>query len=153
MVGFAWLFVVGFVLGCNPCKEEIWSTSTSPDGKWVAVTVMRDCGATTSEVVAVNVHPTNESTLRQKNNALVLKYGKTAGVSWRDAHTLALECRDCTANDIVAKIDNVGPIKITYTLPLMGGIGALGAPECAYDARLSSLRSARRMTGGEVQLR
>jgi hypothetical protein len=138
MIVLALFSVMPFLQGCNPCKEEIWNTSTSPDGKWVAVTVMRDCGATTSEIVAVNVHPIAESRLRQKNNALVLKYGKTAGVSWTDSHTLALECRDCTASDVIAKEDKVGPIKIAYTFPLVSVIRSLRTSGCVYDARLNS---------------
>jgi hypothetical protein len=108
---------LGLTLGCRPCKEEIWGTSASPDGKWIAVTVMRDCGATTSEVDSVNVHAAGEIKLQQQNNALVLKFGKTAGVSWKDNHTLALECHECAASDILAKVDKVGPIRITYELP------------------------------------
>lgn len=111
------LFGVGLILGCSPCKQEIWATSTSQDGKWVAVTVMRDCGATTSEVVSVNVHVAGESKLLQKNNALVLKHGKTAAVSWKDNHTLALECHDCAGSDIIAKADRIGQISIAYDLP------------------------------------
>lgn len=108
------LLAVGFILGCNPCKEEIWNKSTSPNGKWVAVTVMRDCGATTSEVVAINVHAAGESELHQRNNALVLKYGKTTGIFWKDNQTLVLDCGDCTTSDVLVKENKVGPIKIEY---------------------------------------
>jgi hypothetical protein len=111
------LVLLSLCIGCNPCKEEVWGTSVSPDRKWVAVTTMRDCGAMTSEVVSINVHSAQVNRIEQQGNALVLKHGINPGVSWKDNQTLSLDCRECGANQIIAKVDNVGPIHIEYQLP------------------------------------
>ncbi len=109
--------VLIFLLGCNPCKEEIWSSVASPDGRWLAVTVMRDCGATTGEILSVNVRPADNKNLSQENNALVIKHGYAISTSWKDATTLKIECSECVAKEIATKQDHVGPIHIQYALP------------------------------------
>jgi hypothetical protein len=110
------LAVLPLLLGCNPCKEEVWNSIPSPDHQRVAVTVMRDCGATTGEVLSVNVRPAGSNKRSAENNALVVKHGYAISVSWKDATTLAIECHECVAKEITAKRDNVGPVRILYDL-------------------------------------
>lgn len=116
-IAFGMLAVLTFLLGCNPCKEEVWSSIPSPDRQRVAVTVMRDCGATTGEVLSVNIRPAGSSKLSAENNALVVKHSYAISASWKDASTLAIECHECVAKEITAKRDNVGPVHIIYDLP------------------------------------
>ena len=101
------------ILGCNLCKEEIWKQSSSPDGKWTATVVMRDCGATTSEVVSVNLHPANSKRLDAGNNVLVVKR-ESPGVSWKDNGTLELDCPDC---DVISSVNQLGSIEISQNIP------------------------------------
>ena len=111
------LAVLSCPLGCNPCGKEIWSNVPSPDSKWVAVTIMRDCGATTSEVVSVNVHPIGEKKLSAENNALVVKHGYAISTIWQNSTTLSIECRECVPKEIIMKRDKVGSILLVYSLP------------------------------------
>jgi hypothetical protein len=100
-------------LGCNPCDEEIWQQLPSPDGKWTATTVMRNCGATTSEVVSVNLHPSNSKRLDAGNYVLVVKHG-SPGVGWKDNGTLEIDCPDC---DVISSVNKLGSIQVSQNLP------------------------------------
>ena len=102
----------GILLGCNPCSEEVWATTKSPDGKWVATTIMRDCGATTSEVVSVNIHSIGEASLREENNALVVKHGHNLDVTWLNDHSVSISCPDCGVGEIIHKRASIGPISV-----------------------------------------
>ena len=119
---FPWTAIVGvlalvFMLGCNPCTEEIWGTTASPNRSWVASTVVRDCGATTGEVLSVNIHRSEETHFVESNNAFVVKHGYAVHTSWRDNATLDVECTDCKASEVITKRDSVGGIQIVYSLP------------------------------------
>jgi hypothetical protein len=102
----------GILFGCKPCSEEVWGTATSPDGKWLATTIERDCGATTSEVVSVNIHPIGQSSLREENNALVVKHAHTPGVTWLNDHSVSITCPECGAGEIIQKRASIGPISV-----------------------------------------
>lgn len=114
------LIVFWGVVGCNPCKQESLGSATSPDGKWTAVTVIRDCGATTAEVVSVNVHPAADHDLHSENNAFVVKHEYATDVTWTSNSSLTLRCRQCTAADVIKKLDRVGPVQMVYDLPAIG---------------------------------
>jgi hypothetical protein len=116
-ISFLIFFGVASISGCNPCREEVWSRSLSPDGKWVAVTVMRDCGATTAEVVSLNIHTIKSDNLKASNNALVVKHGHTIDATWISSTELRLECTDCSNEEILANRNQIGIIKIIYDKP------------------------------------
>jgi hypothetical protein len=101
------------ILGCNLCKEEIWQQLPSPDGKWTATVVMRNCGATTSEVVSVNLHSSNSKRLDAGNYVLVVKHGNP-GVGWKANGTLKIDCPDC---DVISSVNKLGSIQVSQNLP------------------------------------
>jgi hypothetical protein len=103
-----------FLAGCDLCKEEVWSNVDSPDGKWTATTVMRDCGATTSEIVGVNVHKRGSKKLPADQYALVMKHGEAPVVLWTGNNTLVLDCRSCNSKDEIARAPQIGPIHVEY---------------------------------------
>lgn len=105
-----------FFLGCNPCKEEIWSSVPSPDGRWTAVTVIRDCGATIGEVLSVNIRPAGEKKLSSENNTVVLKHGYAVNTTWKNATTISIECRECVSKEVAAKHGSVGSVHVVYSL-------------------------------------
>ncbi len=114
------LIALWAVVGCSPCKEEIVSSSNSPDGKWTAVTVVRDCGATNAEVVSVNVHPAGDRELQSENNSFVIKHEYATDVTWTSSNSLTLRCRQCRAADVIKKLDKVGTVQMVYDLPATG---------------------------------
>jgi hypothetical protein len=57
--------------GCNPCRDEILDKTTSPDGKLAATTLARDCGATTSELMGVNLQDVKQKHLETQNEVFV----------------------------------------------------------------------------------
>jgi hypothetical protein len=111
------LVTLGIATGCNPCKEEIWNSATSPDGKWRATTIMRDCGATTSETVSVNVSQTGTKGFQADHNALVMKHGQAPKLFWGGNDSLLLDCHDCDSKDEVARKAQIGPIHIEVRMP------------------------------------
>jgi hypothetical protein len=60
IVAIAWVPAL-IVTGCSPlCGEDVVADKASPDGKFVAVTFARNCGATTPFVTHVNLRAANE---------------------------------------------------------------------------------------------
>lgn len=104
--------------GCNgPCKEEVWATSKSPDGKYQAETISKDCGATTTEVLRIVVHPSNRRRGGTEDNALVLKHGDAVSLNWLNSTTLQVSCHECITKEVMAKADRVGSVHIAFDLP------------------------------------
>ena len=98
--------------GCKLCHEEIWGSSTSPDGKWTATIIMRDCGATTDEVVSLNVHRAGDTEYKAENNAIVINHGYAPGPLWQGTDILLVACQGCTRKDVISTAAQVGPIRI-----------------------------------------
>ena len=80
--------------------------------KWVATTTVRDCGATTSEVVSVNIHPVGESSLREENNALVVKHGRAIDVTWLNDHSVSIRCSACSDGEIIRKRASLAQVAV-----------------------------------------
>jgi hypothetical protein len=108
---------LGAAAGCNLCKEEVWNSVTSPDGRWKATTIMRDCGATTSEVVSVNVSRTGNKAFQADHNALVMNHGIAPRLAWRGNDTLVLDCDRCDSKDEFERRTQIGPIHIEFRMP------------------------------------
>jgi hypothetical protein len=100
--------------GCNPCKTEILERNASPDGKWTATILTRDCGATTSEYMAVSVQDARQKHLDPKNEVFVTKHIHRLRVSWDRNVSLVIECENCSSDDIKKRIERLGSIQITY---------------------------------------
>ena len=112
------IFSLLWAMGCSgPCKEEAWATTKSPDGKYVAETISKDCGATTTEVLRVAVHPSNRKRGGTEDNALVLKHGDAVSLNWLSPTTLQVACHECVAREVMSKADRVGAVRIIFDLP------------------------------------
>jgi uncharacterized protein DUF5412 len=107
------LVLFGFS-GCNLCKDEILEKTTSPDGKWTATTLRRDCGATTSEYTSVNLQDAKKKQLDSQNEVFVTKYGHRLHIAWQSNNSLIIDCENCTADQVKKKVEKVGQIQITY---------------------------------------
>lgn len=110
------LVTCGVLSGCSPCDQEVRSTYLSPDAKWEAVEIKRDCGATTAEVFSFNVHLTTESSITAENNVLVMKHDHAVAVKWLSPTKLRLECDSCTNAEVLSRRGKVGPIEIILNL-------------------------------------
>ncbi len=100
--------------GCNLCKDEVLEKAVSPDGKWVATTLTRDCGATTSEYMGVNLQDVKQKQLETKNEVFVTKHIHRLHVSWQGNDSLIIDCENCTADDVKKKLERLGPVQIMY---------------------------------------
>jgi len=110
---FAFL-ALPWLAGCNPCKEEIVERTTSPDGKWTATILTRDCGATTSEYMGVNLQDAKQKNLETKNEVFVTKDVHRLHVSWQENTSLQIDCENCTADDVKKRLEMLGPVQIIY---------------------------------------
>jgi len=99
--------------GC--CKSEVWSTSPSPDGKWTAVTVVRDCGATTHEAMAILLRPSDEDSLHDRDMVFGVDRPMHIEVSWRSNNELLIDCRGCKDEQIRSRTSKRGLVQISYT--------------------------------------
>jgi hypothetical protein len=100
--------------GCGLCKDEILEEAASPDGKWTATVLTRDCGATTAEYMAVNLHDSKHKNLDVENDVFVTKHIHRLHVSWSGNDSLVLDCENCVAHEVEKKMDNHGTVQIVY---------------------------------------
>jgi hypothetical protein len=80
------LLVAGVIVlvestGCSLCETQVLEKIIPPDGKWVATTLTRDCGATASKIMAVNVQDMNRKHLDADNEVFLTKYVQRIHVS------------------------------------------------------------------------
>jgi hypothetical protein len=85
--------------GCTLCRDEILNQSISPDGKWSAKTVLRDCGATTAETNLVYLQPAGTPAKKLGDVVVVVRHDHGVGLSWSDNKTLVVDCTGC-GNDV-----------------------------------------------------
>ena len=105
---------LGALSGCGLCKDKTLEETASPDGKWTATVLARDCGATTAEYMTVNLHDFEHKHLDPENDVFVTKYVRRLHVSWHGNDTLVLNCENCVAHKIEKKMDKHGPVQIIY---------------------------------------
>jgi len=105
---------LGGLSGCGLCKDKILEETPSPDGKWTATVLTRDCGATTAEYMTVNLHDFEHKHLDPENDVLVTKYVRRLHVSWHGNDSLILDCENCVAHEIEKKMDKYGTVRIIY---------------------------------------
>ncbi len=107
------LFLLTCEIGC--CGKEVWNTSVSPDGKWAAVTIVRDCGATTREGMAILLRKSDEKSLRDKDMIFGINRQERIEVSWRSNNALLIDCRGCKEDQITRRLPKRGSIEIIYS--------------------------------------
>jgi hypothetical protein len=105
---------LGGLCGCGLCKVEILEETTSPDNKWTATVLTRDCGATTAEYMAVNVHEFAHKHLDSENDVFLTKHVRLLHVSWNGNDSLILDCENCIAREVEKKMDKHGAVQIVY---------------------------------------
>jgi hypothetical protein len=110
------MYFIMMLCGCNPCKEEVWDKVTSPNGKWLAETTMRDCGATTAETLGVSISPVGDKSTAE-DIVFVVKHGYSIGLSWIDGTHLKIVCHECAAKEVLQRKDRLNPIIVTYDTP------------------------------------
>ncbi len=105
---------LGGLSGCGLCKDRILEEIPSPDGKWTATILTRDCGATTAEYMAVNLHDFKHKHLDVENDVFMTKYVHRLHVSWNGNESLILDCENCVAHEVEKKMDKHGTAQIIY---------------------------------------
>jgi hypothetical protein len=105
---------LGELSGCNLCKDEVLDKASSPDGRWVATVLTRDCGATTSEYIAVNVHEVKQKSLDLKNDVFVIKHIHRLNVSWQGNDSLTIDCGGCETKGAEKKLERLGSVRVIY---------------------------------------
>lgn len=101
-------------IGCNLCKVEVLERSASPDGKLVATILTRDCGATTSEYMAVNLQVAKQERLAAENEVFVVKHVHRLHVLWHENDSLTIDCKNCNAAEVEKKLEKLGGVRVIY---------------------------------------
>jgi|SRR5437762_96329 len=118
--------------GCNLCKDEVLEKVASPDGKRVAIILTRDCGATTSEYIAVNLQDAKQRRLDEENDVFVTKLLHPLHVFWQGNDSLTVDCENCNLGQASKKLEkrlssgyipavNNGNGTVTFQIPNTAG--------------------------------
>jgi hypothetical protein len=80
------------------CGEKLQGFSSSPDGKWEAILIQRDCGATTGMATHIVLHATNTG-LNVKNliPIAILQTDIMPHIKWKDKTRLHVSWNQPTA--------------------------------------------------------
>ena len=100
--------------GCSLCKDEVLEKAASPDGKRVAIILTRDCGATPSEYIAVNVQDAKQRRLDEKNDVFVIKRLHPLHVFWQGNDSLTVDCENCNLDQASKKLEKLGSVQVIY---------------------------------------
>ncbi len=100
--------------GCNLCKDEVLEKAASPDGKRVATILTRDCGATTSEYMAVNVQDAKQKRHDVEKDVFVIKHIHRLHISWEGNDSLTIDCENCNAKEAEKKLEKLGSVRVIY---------------------------------------
>lgn len=110
------LLAFGSLSGCKLCGTKTLEEIVSPDGKRIAAMVTRDCGAMTSEYIAVNIRDIGEQDLDGDKDVFVIRRLHTVTISWERNDQLAIDCVSCDLSKAEKKLKRLGPVEITYSL-------------------------------------
>lgn len=106
-----------------PCSEEIKKESVSPDGKYVAVLLEQNCGATTSYGTHINIRSASGRFRAKEDGAI--KEGQVFNfrgqpsitITWVTNTILWIDCKDCQAYNIFQHDFKWQGIDIVYEKP------------------------------------
>jgi hypothetical protein len=99
------VLVVTTVTGCGLCGNEDEVRITSPDGKRVAHSYLRNCGATTDYVTMVDMETPGRS---NGINAYSADGAHESTLRWASPQELHIECRGCPPRHLTApRVDDV----------------------------------------------
>ena len=110
----ALLMALEELAGCNLCKDEVLEKAASPDGKRVATVLTRDCGATTSEYIAVNLQDAKQRRLDGKNDVFVIKHLHPLHVFWQGNDSITIDCENCNLDQASKKLEKLGSVQVIY---------------------------------------
>lgn len=95
--------LLALVLACNSplstnCEDYDVQEVDSPDGRHVARSSYRDCGATTSGISSVTVRRVNQSEADART-AFSVKRRHSLFMIWESDAVLSVECLDCAPSE------------------------------------------------------
>jgi hypothetical protein len=102
------------LLSCSLCGETLGGHALSPDNSIDAITIYRDCGATTSEYTRVILQPASGNHTDIKQTILEVRYHHEVELSWKSPSELTIICRTCSSKDVGLEIVKFRAVEITY---------------------------------------
>ena len=102
------------VSGCGLCSERVVQTRLSSDGKVVATVVVRDCGATTSEVTLILIKSRYRWLGLDEKVVANLKYTHDVDVNWLASDQLVINCKSCAGDQDVQFEHQWRDVKIQF---------------------------------------
>jgi len=104
---------IGFLSGCDVCRDDIKGTVVSPDGKHRVVSLVRDCGATTDFATQV-VLERNSAIRWTSERIFVVKGDHHVDTNWKSNDSLQIVCHSCGSAHVFTEKGEWNGIKITY---------------------------------------
>lgn len=114
-------------MGVGVCSEKQIGEATSPDGRFIAVLFLRNCGATTPFMQHVNLrekkHSRGEFSPDSRgaieDGQVFLTSAGALSIAWEDAKTLVVKCKNCPHNCCdKAWVKSWNDIKVSYQPPI-----------------------------------
>ena len=102
--------------GCNNCENSLKSESNSPDGRLVARTSERNCGATTDFSTIVNVQSSSAKYDSNEGMLFVAKGRYEISTKWTDAKSLVITCKGCSRPNLFREVSALGDIDVSYVI-------------------------------------
>lgn len=116
LITFA-LVLCSFQCGCSslfPCEDRIESESRSPNQKYLATLLVRNCGATTDFSTIVKLDAESWIPIGNKNNVFVVNGDPDVRIEWQDDTTLKITCATCQADQTFKNEGAWRDVKILY---------------------------------------
>ena len=106
---------LAWLAGCNLCGDEVVSTLSSPGGRYRAVWIVRNCGATTDYVTHVVLE--RKSLLGWNRESVFVARGEQRlDIRWLTNDALQIDCPSCTPERVFKKQADWNGITVAYKL-------------------------------------
>lgn len=100
--------------GCSNCENSVKSETTSPDGRLVARTCERNCGATTDFSDVVNLQSASAKFDSNDGVLFVAKGQYDVSTKWTGPKSLLITCKGCSRSEVFREVSIDGDIDVSY---------------------------------------
>lgn len=105
--------LISLLSGCSECNNEIIKKENSPDGNFVAVIFIRDCGATTDFSYQVSILNKDSQMNNLKGNVFITENVEITSVKWNSIEELTITYKS-NKEEIFKMENSIYGIKVNY---------------------------------------
>jgi hypothetical protein len=98
----------------SECGDDVEARALSPDGRWVALVLTRNCGATTRLLTVIAIGNTAEDAAKGKEAVWTAAGVPEVTVAWASSEKLVVVYRKCASDEIGKAAPRFSGVSLEY---------------------------------------